>query len=98
MRRPPEAARAGLATWLLGPFRDELSQRLSKLAPRACNLKSVLVRPAAASRRERDPESMQLGMIGLGKMGGNMAERLRHRGGHKVVGFDFSAEEATKPN
>lgn len=34
---------------------------------------------------------MELGLIGLGKMGGNMAERLRH-GGHKVVGFDFSAE------
>jgi 6-phosphogluconate dehydrogenase len=34
---------------------------------------------------------MELGLIGLGKMGGNMAERL-HNGGHKVVGFDFSAE------
>jgi 6-phosphogluconate dehydrogenase len=34
---------------------------------------------------------MQLGLIGLGKMGGNMAERL-HRAGHTVVGFDFSAE------
>jgi 6-phosphogluconate dehydrogenase len=31
---------------------------------------------------------MQLGLIGLGKMGGNMAERLR-LGGHHVVGFDF---------
>ncbi|MEZ0074510.1 phosphogluconate dehydrogenase (NAD(+)-dependent, decarboxylating) [Planotetraspora sp. GP83] len=30
---------------------------------------------------------MQIGMIGLGKMGGNMAERLR-RGGHDVVGYD----------
>ncbi len=29
----------------------------------------------------------QLGMVGLGRMGGNMAERLR-RGGHEVVGFD----------
>ena len=34
---------------------------------------------------------MQLGLIGLGKMGGNMAERLR-KAGHKIVGFDFSAE------
>jgi len=34
---------------------------------------------------------MELGIIGLGKMGGNMAERLR-RGGHRIVGFDFSAE------
>ena len=30
---------------------------------------------------------MQLGLIGLGKMGGNMAERLR-RAGHSVVGYD----------
>ncbi|ETK35050.1 phosphogluconate dehydrogenase (NAD(+)-dependent, decarboxylating) [Microbispora sp. ATCC PTA-5024] len=30
---------------------------------------------------------MQIGMIGLGKMGGNMAQRLR-RGGHDVVGYD----------
>jgi 6-phosphogluconate dehydrogenase len=30
---------------------------------------------------------MQLGLVGLGKMGGNMRERLR-RGGHEVVGFD----------
>jgi 6-phosphogluconate dehydrogenase len=34
---------------------------------------------------------MEIGLIGLGKMGGNMAERLR-LAGHKVVGFDFSAE------
>jgi len=34
---------------------------------------------------------MELGIIGLGKMGGNMAERLR-AAGHKVVGFDFNAE------
>ncbi|HMJ77696.1 MAG TPA: decarboxylating 6-phosphogluconate dehydrogenase [Iamia sp.] len=30
---------------------------------------------------------MKIGMIGLGRMGGNMAERLR-RGGHEVVGYD----------
>ncbi len=32
---------------------------------------------------------MQLGLIGLGKMGSNMAERLR-RAGHEVVGYDRS--------
>ena len=32
---------------------------------------------------------MELGMIGLGRMGGNMAERLV-RGGHRVVGFNRS--------
>ena len=30
---------------------------------------------------------VKLGLIGLGKMGGNMAERLR-RFGHEVVGYD----------
>ena len=34
---------------------------------------------------------MELGMIGLGRMGGNMAERLR-RGGHTVVGYDHHPE------
>ena len=33
---------------------------------------------------------MQLGLVGLGKMGGNMAERLR-RAGHQVVGYDRSS-------
>jgi 6-phosphogluconate dehydrogenase len=30
---------------------------------------------------------MQIGMVGLGRMGANMAERLR-RGGHEVIGYD----------
>lgn len=34
---------------------------------------------------------MQLGMVGLGRMGGNMAQRLRDKG-HEVVGFDFDPE------
>jgi 6-phosphogluconate dehydrogenase len=34
---------------------------------------------------------MKLGMIGLGKMGGNMVTRLL-RGGHEVVAFDRSAD------
>ena len=33
---------------------------------------------------------MDIGMVGLGRMGGNMARRLR-RGGHRVVGFDPGA-------
>jgi 6-phosphogluconate dehydrogenase len=32
---------------------------------------------------------MKIGMVGLGRMGGNMAERLR-RGGHEVVGYSRS--------
>jgi 6-phosphogluconate dehydrogenase len=38
---------------------------------------------------------MEIGLIGLGKMGFNMAERLR-LGGHKVVGFDFNKEVTDK--
>ena len=38
---------------------------------------------------------MQLGLIGLGKMGGYMAERIR-LGGHQVVGFDFNADAVSK--
>jgi 6-phosphogluconate dehydrogenase len=34
---------------------------------------------------------MRIGMIGLGKMGANMTERLL-KGGHEVVAFDLSAE------
>jgi 6-phosphogluconate dehydrogenase len=34
---------------------------------------------------------MQLGLIGLGRMGGNMRERLR-AAGHEVVGYDHSKE------
>ncbi len=30
---------------------------------------------------------MDIAMIGLGRMGANMAQRL-HRGGHRVVGYD----------
>ncbi len=34
---------------------------------------------------------MELGLIGLGKMGGNMRERLRS-GGHTVIGYDTNPE------
>ena len=34
---------------------------------------------------------MELGMIGLGRMGANMTERLV-RGGHRVISYDRSAE------
>ncbi|MGD2105715.1 MAG: NAD(P)-binding domain-containing protein, partial [Anaerolineae bacterium] len=36
---------------------------------------------------------MELGLIGLGKMGANMARRLS-RGGHRVVGYNRSPEVA----
>ena len=38
---------------------------------------------------------MQLGFVGLGKMGGNMVHRIHRDSDHTVVAFDFS-EEAVK--
>lgn len=38
---------------------------------------------------------MELGMVGLGKMGANMAQRLLE-GGHKVIGFDPDADARKK--
>src|SRR5947209_7115671 len=38
---------------------------------------------------------MQIGFVGLGKMGGNMVHRIRRDSDHDVVAFDFS-EEAVK--
>jgi 6-phosphogluconate dehydrogenase len=35
---------------------------------------------------------MQLGLIGLGRMGGNMADRIR-KAGHEVVGYDHHPEK-----
>ncbi|MFI5893263.1 phosphogluconate dehydrogenase (NAD(+)-dependent, decarboxylating) [Actinoplanes sp. NPDC051513] len=35
---------------------------------------------------------MQLGLIGLGRMGGNMADRIR-KAGHEVVGFDHHPQK-----
>ena len=34
---------------------------------------------------------MEIGLVGLGRMGGNMRERLR-RSGHTVVGYDRNAD------
>ena len=34
---------------------------------------------------------MEIGLIGLGRMGGNMRERIR-RAGHTVVGYDRNPE------
>jgi 6-phosphogluconate dehydrogenase len=35
---------------------------------------------------------MQIGFVGLGRMGGNMVHRIRRDSEHEVVAFDFSAE------
>ena len=38
---------------------------------------------------------MQLAMLGLGKMGGNMVQRLVE-GGHKVVAYDVDAKRTAE--
>lgn len=38
---------------------------------------------------------MQLGLVGLGRMGANMSRRLM-KGGHKITAFDLSAESVKK--
>ena len=38
---------------------------------------------------------MQLGMVGLGKMGANMTERLV-KGGHEVIGYDLSPDAVAR--
>ena len=38
---------------------------------------------------------MEIGMIGLGRMGGNMVQRLL-KGGHRVVTFDRSPDAASR--
>lgn len=37
---------------------------------------------------------MQLGLVGLGKMGFNMRDRLR-AGGHEVIGYDLGPRSPT---
>ncbi len=40
---------------------------------------------------------MQLGLVGLGKMGFNMRQRLRE-GGHEVIGYDPRPEVTDVPS
>jgi 6-phosphogluconate dehydrogenase len=35
---------------------------------------------------------MQIGFVGLGKMGGNMVTRIHRDSEHQVVAFDFSGD------
>jgi 6-phosphogluconate dehydrogenase len=39
---------------------------------------------------------MQIGFVGLGRMGGNMVHRIKRDSDHDVVAFDFSAEAVGK--
>ena len=39
---------------------------------------------------------MQIGFVGLGRMGGNMVHRIKRDSDHEVVAFDFSSEAVEK--
>jgi 6-phosphogluconate dehydrogenase len=39
---------------------------------------------------------MQIGFVGLGRMGGNMVHRIKRDSDHQVVAFDFSADAVEK--
>src|SRR2546423_10270775 len=54
------------------------------------NYKSILAEPHHASEF-----SMQMAMIGLGRMGGNMVERLMRKG-HQAIVFDRSGDVVAK--
>ena len=39
---------------------------------------------------------MQIGFVGLGRMGGNMVARIRRGSDHDVVAFDFDAQAVAR--
>ena len=51
--------------------------------------------PVFGQNKMQVMDTLQIGMVGLGKMGGNMARRLM-RAGHQCVGFDFTADNVNK--
>src|SRR3712207_2706764 len=52
---------------------------------------TALARPGRRAGRKGDP-LMQLGFVGLGKMGGNMVHRIHRDSDHQVIAFDFDEE------
>src|SRR5207237_8599957 len=60
---------------------------------------AMTVRRSLTAHQAAEPQTrgfkMQLGMIGLGRMGANMVRRLM-RGGHQCVVWDVSAENIKK--
>jgi 6-phosphogluconate dehydrogenase len=100
--KPRSSLTENTATWLaylrdvealgiaLAPVCDKLLDDGVKLFDTAFDklLAAVTAQGKAASANKR---TMKLAMIGLGRMGGNMARRLM-RDGHQVVAFDVSPD------
>ena len=75
---------------------------LVRNADRRAGARRPAVAPRArAARRPRDARTtdggglMQLGMVGLGRMGANLTRRLM-RGGHEVVVYDVNADSVSQ--
>ena len=60
-----------------------------------CALSPRAVAADGSVRFDFNPRHMQLAMVGLGRMGGNMVERLM-RHGHQLVVYDRSADAMSK--
>jgi 6-phosphogluconate dehydrogenase len=69
----------------------ELQRRFGSTPEPIVSTALDLVRVAGASTQRQEEDGMQVGMIGLGRMGANMARRLM-RGGHECVVHDVSEE------
>ena len=77
------------------PRRSATCRRCAATACRPSGCRSTaMTRPALRELTERDQGDalMQLGFVGLGKMGGNMVHRIQRDSDHEVVAFDLNAE------
>ena len=52
---------------------------------------------ARPPQQDQGDALMQIGFVGLGKMGGNMVARIRRDSDHEVVAFDFDARRSRAP-
>ncbi|HYZ90310.1 MAG TPA: decarboxylating 6-phosphogluconate dehydrogenase [Myxococcales bacterium] len=78
-------------------MRDDSCRSLARRSGSSAAVHVEDERGRAAFHGARQPEvsPMQIAMVGLGKMGANMAQRLL-RGGHKVVAYDVDPRRATE--
>ena len=103
---PPGVARAdrgrgrlpaGLAPVGRGRGRDHRDGGLWRLRPAAPALRALRLHPGErrgprpVAGRAKEEALMQIGFVGLGRMGGNMVHRILRDSGHEVVAWDPAA-------
>src|SRR5919206_777834 len=65
--------------------------------PSASASRAIRRRPSGNSpTRSRSSDQMQLGFVGLGRMGGNMVHRIQRDSDHQVVAFDFNQQAVSE--